>query len=514
MSQLRLPLACVLAAATLLLVAAPAQAIRYAAPTAQGSGDCTTAANACTIEEAVEGGGTVPFPPSDEEIVVLPGEHLLTDTLQVIGTMNVHGLDRAARPTLRRTGGVGTAVASYLTAPGTLRHLRVHGQDNGGAVAALNASGAAVYSDLEVVATGATAVGFAARNGALLRDSTVMVAYEFGAAVTGQEGVATKIVNVTAFATGSSSYGVRVSDGGDVSDQTWKLTVVNSIADGVLGDLRASGGNSTDNIDIDVRNSNFAVATQVDAQVNDLGGNQSAPPLLANPGGGDFHQLVGSPTIDAGAFDAQLGAVDYDGNARTLGTAPDIGADEFRPPAGGGPGSPVSPPALPQPAATGGACLGLQNGTRAADRLFGTAGGDLLIGGRGNDLLRGRAGADCLRGGRGRDRLEGSDGDDRLNGGPHADVLTGGAHTDRLAGGEGADGLTGGRGVDRLAGGAGADRLAGDGGVDVHRAGAGADRVSAADGRRELVDCGIGIDRARVDQRDRVTRCEHVLVVG
>jgi hypothetical protein len=511
MSQLRLPFACVLAAVSLLVVAAPAQAIRYAAPTAQGSGECTTAANACTIEVAVEGGGAVPLPPIDEEIVVLPGEHLLTDTLQVGGMMNVHGLDGAARPTLRRTGGAGSAVASYLTAPGTLRHLRIYGQDNLGAVAAVNASGAAVYSDLEVVATGATVVGFAARNGALLRDSTVRVDYEFGAAVTGQEGVSTKIVNVTAVAIGSSSYGVRVSDGGDVSDQTWKLTVVNSIADGVLGDLRASGSNGTDNIDIDVRNSNFAVATQVDAQVNDLGGNQSAPPLLANPAGGDFHQLVGSPTIDAGAFDAQLGAVDYDGNLRTLGSAPDIGADEFRPPAGGGPGSPVTPPAPPQP--TGGACLRLQNGTRAADRLFGTAGGDLLIGARGNDLLRGRGGADCLRGGRGRDRLEGGDGDDRLNGGPHADVLAGGAHTDRLEGGEGADGLAGGRGVDRLAGGAGADRLAGDGGVDAHRAGAGADRVSAADGRRELVDCGTGRDRARVDRRDRVTRCEQVLVV-
>jgi hypothetical protein len=128
--------------------------------------------------------------------VVLPGQHLLTGTLQPSGTMNIHGLDGAARPTLRRTGGVGTAVGSFLTAPGTLRHLRIHGQDNGGGVAALNAAGAAVYSDLEVVATGATSFGFIARDGALLRDSTVSVDNEFGAAVTALEGVANKIMNV------------------------------------------------------------------------------------------------------------------------------------------------------------------------------------------------------------------------------------------------------------------------------------------------------------------------------
>ena len=39
----------------------------------------------------------------------------------------------------------------------------------------------------------------------------------------------------------------------------------------------------------------------------------------------DFHQLAGSPTIDAGVATPLLGTGDFDGGARTLGAAPDIG---------------------------------------------------------------------------------------------------------------------------------------------------------------------------------------------
>ncbi len=65
------------------------------------------------------------------------------------------------------------------------------------------------------------------------------------------------------------------------------------------------------------------------AAVNDMGGNQLAPVLLADLAGGDFHQLSGSPTVDAGVADAQLDAFDLDLNPRTLGAAPDMGADEL-----------------------------------------------------------------------------------------------------------------------------------------------------------------------------------------
>lgn len=114
---------------------------------------------------------------------------------------------------------------------------------------------------------------------------------------------------------------------------------------------------------------------------------------------------------------------------------------------------------------------------------------------------RGDAGPDCLPGPAAGDRLTGGAGDDRLTGGRGADRLSGGTGDDRLDGGPGNDRLSGGAGSDVLTGGAGRDRLAG---------GPGTDFVVAADGRRDLVDCGGGLDAAAVDARDRVRGCERV----
>ena len=55
--------------------------------------------------------------------------------------------------------------------------------------------------------------------------------------------------------------------------------------------------------------------------------NLIAPPAFANAAAGDFHQVTGSNTINAGVVDS-LGTLDIDGETRTQG-APDIGADEF-----------------------------------------------------------------------------------------------------------------------------------------------------------------------------------------
>jgi hypothetical protein len=55
-----------------------------------------------------------------------------------------------------------------------------------------------------------------------------------------------------------------------------------------------------------------------------------AAPLLANPAGSDFHLLPGSPAIDAGTnADWTASDTDFDGNARIIGPACDMGAYEF-----------------------------------------------------------------------------------------------------------------------------------------------------------------------------------------
>lgn len=121
-----------------------------------------------------------------------------------------------------------------------------------------------------------------------------------------------------------------------------------------------------------------------------------------------------------------------------------------------------------------GGCAVQRLGTGFGDTLDGTAAADLILGLGGNDRLRGRGGDDCLVGGPGRDRL------------------------------------VGGPGFDRLTGGRGADTLVGGPGVNRFDAGAGNDVIEARNGRAELVSCGSGRDRARVDRRDKVRRCERV----
>ncbi|HKG36596.1 MAG TPA: hypothetical protein VKA89_09185, partial [Solirubrobacterales bacterium] len=112
-----------------------------------------------------------------------------------------------------------------------------------------------------------------------------------------------------------------------------------------------------------------------------------------------------------------------------------------------------------------GRCANRKAGGPGPDRLRGTRFGDRLLGRGGGDSLRGFGGRDCLNGGRGRDRLRGGKGADLLRGGP---------------------------------------------GRDVSRGGPGRDVLRARDGRPDLVDCGRGRDRARVDREDVVRRCERV----
>jgi hypothetical protein len=114
---------------------------------------------------------------------------------------------------------------------------------------------------------------------------------------------------------------------------------------------------------------------------------------------------------------------------------------------------------------------------------IGTKGGDRITGSRRDDTIGGRAGDDCLFGRAGDDLLFGGNGDDNVDGGRGDDLLRGDAGDDRL--------------FDR----SGEDRL---------EAGPGNDRLDARDGHRDIVRCGPGHDRARVDRVDSVAGCERV----
>lgn len=144
-------------------------------------------------------------------------------------------------------------------------------------------------------------------------------------------------------------------------------------------------------------------------------------------------------------------------------------------------------------------------------RGVGGGGGDRLmvlsgLGGPGNDALscfEQRSGC-YLNGSAGDDVLTGGTGADRLFGGRGRDLARGGARDDELDGGPGDDRLIGGAGMDMVGGGAGADTLL-----------AREDRSAGEKPRKDSVDCGAGRrDRATVDRRDRVRRCERVTRSG
>jgi hypothetical protein len=140
--------------------------------------------------------------------------------------------------------------------------------------------------------------------------------------------------NVTAVATGASSVGVRASSSGAYSSI---VDAGNVIADGVLADVAVSTTVAGGTAVLALTNSNYATKSQTgpgteSATDPGAGANQTSPPSFADAATGDFHQLADSPTIDAGtAGVSSLGALDIDNDPRLVGSAPDIGADEFVP---------------------------------------------------------------------------------------------------------------------------------------------------------------------------------------
>jgi len=309
---------------------------RYATPGGSASDPNCDAGHPCSIEQAINA-----VAQDGDEVVVAPGNYATPTTLLWSGKMlNVHGQDGQPRPNVIAP----FAVVSMQTATGsTVRHMRLEGTS---AQATLNvaSSSSVTLSDLVVVnSVGASTTGTAVGIGvttpatAMLRDSVALATGPNSRGLlvggVGGDAVATAI-NVTAYATtppNSSGIMIGASDGHPAT-----LTAKNTVAHGTLSDISLfSSGSGTTPAIANVSYSNYRPSLLslqgAAAALNDQGRNQSADPLFANPGAEDFHELAGSPTIDAGTTDPQLGGLDFDGESRVMGSAPDIGADELVP---------------------------------------------------------------------------------------------------------------------------------------------------------------------------------------
>ena len=169
--------------------------------------------------------------------------------------------------------------------------------------------------------------------------------------ITAAFGSSIKLRNLTAIGTGTRQ-AIYATDNGTA------ITVKNTIARGTgAGEDLGTEGTAT----MTVSYSNYVDSAQLGGTggaITDTGGHQTGDPLFTNPALFDYHVLAGSPVIDAGTTDADLGATDIDGEARIQDSAPDIGADErAKPPAqptdgGGGGGSTPPPPPDTTPTTT------------------------------------------------------------------------------------------------------------------------------------------------------------------
>ena len=217
-----------------------------------------------------------------------------------------------------------------------------------------------------------------------------------------------------------------------------------------------AGASGSDSQPVDRRSAPRNMRPRIKASCFDSG--------MGNHGSGVSEVTGNTVSVPALGDEDGDGVPDGSGGGSLPGGAGAQGKKDFPGAGFGGPRDPLR----------SGGCSVVRLGTGSADILDGTGAADLAFGLGGDDLIRGRGDDDCIIGGSGRDRL------------------------------------LGGPGHDRLTGGAGADRLAGGSGVNRYDAGAGNDVVSAANGRAELVSCGSGRDRARVDRSDRVRGCERV----
>jgi hypothetical protein len=311
------------------LMALPAAAdatTRFAAPggTAADTVCVTPSAAPCSLNEAAGGPDVV----HADEVVVTPGDY--SDTAGDLGEFgfvapkagNIHGASGQPRPVITLDSGSGFGAIDVTTGV-TVSYLAVQSTVSDRAIAV---TGGVLDG---VIARGTGSFGAACEHlSGIIRNSACISTAVGGTAVgvsVGTSGAETPTLrNVTAIATGSGSFAAsyRVVGTGTIS-----LTAKGVIARGVAGDVRASGsGGGSTAITID--HSNFATTDTSlgGGTITDGGNNQTTAPLLAAD---NVHQLSGSPTIDSGAVDGSSGSTDVDGQPRTIGSAPDIGADEL-----------------------------------------------------------------------------------------------------------------------------------------------------------------------------------------
>jgi hypothetical protein len=140
--------------------------------------------------------------------------------------------------------------------------------------------------------------------------------------------------NVTAIASGFNGIAIReqASNGNRGKFILHEVIARGGAAPNGLDLLTITDGSASTVAEFDSEHSNFATHAGAGPGAQDpapSATDQSAAPVFVDAAHGDFHEACGSPTIDRG--DTAFMATDFDGDPRLVGSAVDIGADEFVP---------------------------------------------------------------------------------------------------------------------------------------------------------------------------------------
>jgi Bacterial Ig domain len=317
------------------LAGAPsAWAVRYASPTGASSSNCQTPATACALTTAVHGvGGNSPA--KGEEVIVEPGNYSVSGSAIEPGAvgMSVHGVAGKPRPVITghttavfRANGVDNLSLGYLDI-----------EEQGGVEALGIDSG--VLERLLISGTpggpsGSYKTVLCQCHNGTLRDSVIVAlpgSTHGAVGIWSNGGSATEtLYNDTIYSEAALAPAIQLfqeSNIGTELELRLILNAYNTIAVNSAGGHDVSA--SLHGI-IYLTHSDYASPTGAVSSTSE-GGNVKAPPLFANAAAGDFRELVGSPTIDAGLNEPANGTLDFEGNPRQFGASTDIGAYEFSP---------------------------------------------------------------------------------------------------------------------------------------------------------------------------------------
>jgi hypothetical protein len=282
-----------------LLVAPTAGAAqRYATPNGSATSPSCAASDPCRIDRAVHGAA------AGDEVIVAPGTYSVHVPLRPGVRIDLHGDRDHASPRLIGDAGLKASVLAFRA--GTVGHLSLEATAAGEDALTLEGGVADGLRLLSSSGDGGSVSATVAPT--VLRNTVVRVAGK-GLALLASAGQEIELRNLTVAATAGA--GIECPG---------RATLVNVIARGANADIDAhdAGGACT------VAYSNFRPA--LSPGITPGAGNQSAEPLFADA---ELRPAAGSPTIDAGAFDAFGSSPDPDGRPRSLGAAPDIGAYEY-----------------------------------------------------------------------------------------------------------------------------------------------------------------------------------------